>query len=309
MSTRKKIEKPEQERQTALSDPSHRPGAALPRLLTIKPQSYSNALRHGLTGQSVYLTPSELRDYVSTGAMFINELRPITISQMHLAQRIFDTEWRLNTAVALSTLVHNANVDLELQAMYQADPSLACAKPCSVEVDNTRAKAQVGALRRQCEGPNTLDKLGRHEIRLERSLRSLRQEYRDSYRRTRYELKQAWDPEKNYCYTWYRDLKDLADQLLEARKELLEKTVEEIVPQSLTGLPLATSATDNEQTSSAQNLFCKMVLRLLGPLSPKTANVITKALDCGLLTEAEETLFPLPDSALSLRPPRSPDAV
>jgi hypothetical protein len=258
-------------------------GMAIPRLLTGKPQVAANSLTHGLTGQSVFLQPEELRHYLRLGGLYMAEFKPIGVSQIQCAQRIIDAEWRLNRAGALQEIVHTSTVILESQALQAANPQ--------ISPDTVQIHAQAFAARRQCEGPNTLEKLGRHETRLRRAVRELRVDFKALTDRGRtYEQFKAWTVKGSEACQWYNTLSALAESLVEARRELVEKSVEEITPVDANG----DTVTDLESTDS---LLCKKSFRVTVPLSAHTQKILTQACKKRLLTDIESTIFPLPAAA------------
>ena len=283
------FEKSERALQAALSKSKLTLGPSAPRLLTHKPQVAANALRIGLTGQTVFLTPFEMRDYLTVGRSLLGELQPITPREIQLAQRIVDTEWRLNVAGALATACQTSGAILESQALYEANPHLLHVEQDSVEAEHILAHSHALSLRRQCEGPNVYEKLSRHETRLWRLLSSMRQEYDRIHKRGNKAARDAWTPELCPSYTWYNNLTELADRLLEAREELTAKSTVETITISSEG----EEVTDPESLPSEAKLFCRKVIRILRPLTPKCIATYEKAHRLGLTSELEETIFPI----------------
>ena len=284
------FEKSERALQAALTKSKLTLGPTAPRLLTHKPQVAANALRCGLTGQTVFLTPFEMRDYLTAGRGLIGELQPITQREIHLAQSIVDTQWRFNRCGALETICQTSGAILESQALYEANPHLLHVEQDSVEAEHILAHSHALSLRRQCEGPNVYEKLSRHETRLWRLLCSLNDEYERIHRRGNKAARDAWTKEICPSYTWYNKLTELADQLLEAREELTQKSVVETITISSEGEPVS----DAESLPSEAKLFCKKVIRILRPLTKTTIETYEKAHRIGLTSELEESMFPNP---------------
>jgi hypothetical protein len=207
----------EQNLEKALNQSRKILGAVVPRLLTLKPQVAANSISHGLTGQTVFLEPDDLRFYLSIGTQYMEEFRPIGVSEIQLAQLIIDTQWRLNRAVALSTAVHTSTVILEAEALHAANPEIG--------PQLLHAHAEAFAVRRQCEGPNTFEKLGRHETRLWRALRQMRKDFQEMCDLRPKEERAAWTAESSEACQWYNTLSAVLEDLAAARKELKEKTV------------------------------------------------------------------------------------
>jgi hypothetical protein len=277
----------------ALGDALHKSKATLgscaPRLLTEKPQAAANCLRHGLTGETVFLTPFQMRDYLAIGQGFILEYKPITQSQIFLVQRIIDAEWRLSHAASLATICQTSALILESQAIYEANPHLLVVTEGSVLADHVLAHSNAGAIRRLCEGPNVFEKLDRHETRLWRLLLSMRAEYERLYARIPLKVRQAWKKEICPSYNWYKNLYDLSNELMDARNELADKSTLEISTIRQDG----TRVTDRESIPSEEKLFCAKRLKITQPLSKQTLETIQNAHRKGMTTELEETLFPL----------------
>ena len=68
-----------------------------------KRRSSLNALRHGLTGQTIVLPADDLQAYQRHIDNFINEYRPKGATESQLVQSLADTAWRQNRAAALET--------------------------------------------------------------------------------------------------------------------------------------------------------------------------------------------------------------
>jgi hypothetical protein len=239
----------EQDLEKALNQSRKILGGVVPRLLTQKPLIAANSISHGLTGQTVFLEPDDLRFYLSIGAQYMEEFRPIGVSEIQLAQLIIDTQWRLNRAGALSTTVHTSTVILEAEALHAANPH--------VGAGIIHAHAEALAVRRQCEGPNTLEKLGRHETRLWRALRQMRKDFREMCDLRPQAERDAWTAEASEACQWYNTLSTVLENLIEARKELQENcvTVEE----------------------SADSLLCKKPVQPESPQPPNAPEATSAA--------------------------------
>jgi hypothetical protein len=229
-------------------------GGVVPRLLTQKPLIAANSISHGLTGQTVFLEPDDLRFYLSIGAQYMEEFRPIGVSEIQLAQLIIDTQWRLNRAGALSTTVHTPPTR-------------------NVGAGIIHAHAEALAVRRQCEGPNTLEKLGRHETRLWRALRQMRKDFREMCDLRPQAERDAWTAEASEACQWYNTLSTVLENLIEARKELQENcvTVEE----------------------SADSLLCKKPVQPADAVPQKPVETPSEPGETQSLNETEPTRSPL----------------
>jgi hypothetical protein len=283
-----KFDKSEKALQAALQKSKSTLGPSAPRLLTEKPQVAANCIRHGLTGETVFLTPMKMRDYLAAGLGYIQDLKPITHTEVFLAQRIIDAEWRLCTAASLATTCQTSAVILESQAIFENNPHLLQVKEGSLESEHILAHSNAAAIRRLCEGSNLFEKLDRHETRLWRLICSMRQEYERIYKRIPATVREEWTKDLCPSYEWYKELADLADDLLEARYEMMTKSEVEISPIRHDGTPV----TDPESEPSGAKLFCKKRLKMMEPLDWETLQIFKKASRVGLTTELEETIFP-----------------
>jgi hypothetical protein len=267
---------PEQTLTDALAAAQKTLGASLPRLITRKPQVAMNAAKHQLTGQALFMPPSELADYLSIGAQMVRELEPVGIIEHQFAQRIIDATWRLNRGIALETLAFNSRVAAASSAFIEAHPD---------ESDATiLANSQGQAFDKECV--DIFDKLSRYGARIEKSLHfnleqlRVRRESRIGKRGHQYDEKTC------AAYAWYSELADLAHALVKAREEIQSKSVPpEVTPPE----PQAVPATATEQSQLPKSLFCK--------LTPETEKTIRLAARHGLLIGSEHTLFTQPAAA------------
>ena len=74
-----------------------------PRTAAGKQRSSLNALRHGLTGQTVVLPTEDLTAYQRHSQSFLDEYQPKGASETQLVQSLIDLSWRLNRAAAAET--------------------------------------------------------------------------------------------------------------------------------------------------------------------------------------------------------------
>jgi hypothetical protein len=68
-----------------------------------KRRSCLNALRHGLTGQTIVMPAEDLEAYQAHVRAFMSEHQPQGATETQLAQSLADTAWRLNRVSALET--------------------------------------------------------------------------------------------------------------------------------------------------------------------------------------------------------------
>jgi hypothetical protein len=74
-----------------------------PKTQAGKHRSSLNALRHGLTGQTIVLPTDDLKSYQHHIQSFVNEYHPQGPTESQLVQSLADTAWRQNRAAALET--------------------------------------------------------------------------------------------------------------------------------------------------------------------------------------------------------------
>jgi hypothetical protein len=74
-----------------------------PRTPEGKQRSCLNALRHGLTGQTVVMPADDLEAYQLHIQSFVNEYHPQGATETQLVQSLADAAWRLNRVAVLET--------------------------------------------------------------------------------------------------------------------------------------------------------------------------------------------------------------
>src|SRR5947209_729287 len=74
-----------------------------PRTEAGQQRSSLNALRHGLTGQTVVLPSDDLIAYERHCKGFFNQYQPKNPTEVQLTQTVADLSWRLNRATAFET--------------------------------------------------------------------------------------------------------------------------------------------------------------------------------------------------------------
>ncbi len=132
-----------------------------PRTPEGKQRTRLNALRHGLTGQTVLLPTEDAQAYQSFCDQFTVHYQPAGPVERQLVQTIADTSWRLNR---ISAMEHSS---LSLAAAQKLDQA------CGA-TDDPSAQAIAQALAFQ-EQSDRLAKLSLYEQRLSRQLdRSLK---------------------------------------------------------------------------------------------------------------------------------------
>ncbi len=133
-----------------------------PRTEAGKQRSKLNALRHGLTGQTVVLPTEDHSAYQSHSQSFLDECEPKGATEAQLVQSLIDTSWRMNRAAAVETNLFSLGITEMENSVHaghaETDTALAMALAYR---EHTRAFAQIGVygqrLARQFE--RTLDQL------------------------------------------------------------------------------------------------------------------------------------------------------
>ncbi len=74
-----------------------------PRTPAGKQRSRLNALRHGLTGQTIVLPAEDLAAYQRHAQAFLDEYHPQGATETQLVQSLIDLAWRLNRVAAAET--------------------------------------------------------------------------------------------------------------------------------------------------------------------------------------------------------------
>jgi len=76
-----------------------------PRTEAGKHRSSQNALRHGLTAQSVVVPAAEQAAYQQLCTNFFDEYKPATLTEAAMVQQLADTTWRLNRILQLEDTI------------------------------------------------------------------------------------------------------------------------------------------------------------------------------------------------------------
>jgi hypothetical protein len=164
-----------------------------------------NALRHGLTGQTVVLPSEDLAAYQNHCAEFHTELKPEGLIESKCVQTIADTYWRLDRIRAMENSLFGLAVSQEAETSPDPDPLIDC------------ALAQAKSLERHSD---LLTRLSLYEHRLNRTLEKTKaelkqlQQERAKSRETAFKeaaeiakVKQAlhlpWDPrDDGFEFSW-----------------------------------------------------------------------------------------------------------
>src|SRR6202158_2593428 len=121
-----------------------------PRTEAGKQRSKLNALRHGLTGQTVVLPTEDHSAYQRHSQSFLDEYRPQGATETQLVQSLLDTSWQLNRAAAVETNLFSLGItesEDRIRANHpEAEDALAMALAYR---EHNRAFANIGTYRQR----------------------------------------------------------------------------------------------------------------------------------------------------------------
>jgi hypothetical protein len=121
-----------------------------PRTAAGKQRSSLNALRHGLTGQTIVLPSEDLAAYQRHSQSFLAEYQPKGATETQLVQSLLDTAWQVNRAAAVETNLFSLGItEMEdrIRANHpEAETALAMALAYR---EHNRAFANIGISRQR----------------------------------------------------------------------------------------------------------------------------------------------------------------
>src|SRR6202795_3596115 len=91
-----------------------------PRTEAGKQRSKLNALRHGLTGQTVVLPTEDHSAYERHSQSFLNQYHPKDATETQLVQSLIDTSWRMNRAATVETNLFSLGI-IEMEERLHAN--------------------------------------------------------------------------------------------------------------------------------------------------------------------------------------------
>ena len=147
-----------------------------PRTEAGKQRSKLNALRHGLTGQTVVLPTEDHSAYQRHSQSFLDEYGPKGATETQLVQSLIDTSWRMNRAAAVETNLFSLGItEMEDRVRASHPDAEAALAMALIFRENARAFSQISVysqrLARQFQ--NTLAQL--RELQDERRRRESHQ--------------------------------------------------------------------------------------------------------------------------------------
>jgi hypothetical protein len=115
-----------------------------PRTEAGKQRTKLNALRHGLTGQTVVLPTEDHAAYERHSQSFLDEYQPKGATETQLVQSMIDSSWRINRAAAVETNLFSLGItEMEDRVpANQPDADAALAMALAFR-EHSRAFAQI----------------------------------------------------------------------------------------------------------------------------------------------------------------------
>ncbi len=151
-----------------------------PRSESGKKRVSLNALRHGLTAQTIVMPGEDLAAYQRHAAQFFDQYQPKTPIETQLVQTIVESSWRLNRIAALETNI------LALGLTQQDE---------SIRTEHPEAHAALAVAAAFCEHSRALANLSIQEHRISRrfdkALQQLHEIQAERFAREQQQLSQA----------------------------------------------------------------------------------------------------------------------
>jgi hypothetical protein len=145
-----------------------------------KQKSSLNALRHGLTGQTVVLPSEDLAAYERFTQNFHDDFKPSGALEIQLVQSLASQAWRLNRAEALENNLFTLGI---------------IAKSDSISTDNPQVNDALAIAAALAEQTKALSALSMHQNRIartfERTLKQLREIQSDRCFKEKLEMQRA----------------------------------------------------------------------------------------------------------------------
>jgi hypothetical protein len=132
-----------------------------PKTAQGKQRSSMNALKHNLSGQNLILLETEVEAYNRMATSMLVDLRPKSEPERQIAQKIIDSNFRLNRLTAIENNMFNFGL---IQNETAAD-------------HDDRIEVMAAQTRAWMEHANSFDLLGRYEARLSRQLLKYQEEF------------------------------------------------------------------------------------------------------------------------------------
>src|SRR6202163_1197088 len=147
-----------------------------PRTEAGKQRSSLNALRHGLTGQTIVLPTEDIAAYQRHSQSFLAEYQPKGATETQLVQSLLDTAWQVNRASAVETNLFSLGITEMEDRIRASHPEAETALAMALAYrEHNRAFANIGIYRQRLtrQFERTLGQL--REIQAERRKNEERQ--------------------------------------------------------------------------------------------------------------------------------------
>ncbi len=121
-----------------------------PRTAAGKQRSSLNALRHGLTGQTIVLPSEDLAAYQRHSQSFLAEYQPKGATETQLVQSLLDTAWQVNRAAAVETNLFSLGITEMEERIRASHPEAETALAMALAYrEHNRAFANIGISRQR----------------------------------------------------------------------------------------------------------------------------------------------------------------
>src|SRR6266849_1359689 len=137
-----------------------------------KSRASLNALRHGLTGQTVVLPTDDLAAYRESCRQFHTEFKPVGLLETKAVQTIADTHWRLDRIRAMENNLFALGFHDNSERISTEDPAIRCALAQAKAVESNSDVLVRLSLYEQ--------RLNRTLVQAKAELKQLQQERRDA---------------------------------------------------------------------------------------------------------------------------------
>jgi len=135
-----------------------------PRTEAGKQRTRLNAMRHGLTGQTVLLPEDDLDKYQKCNQEFFTEYKPKGPTEMQLVQVLADTSWRLNRVTVLENSLFTLGI---------------AEQEASVDTEHPQVLTNLAMAKTYREQNHVVANLGMHGQRLARLFKETLKQLRE----------------------------------------------------------------------------------------------------------------------------------
>jgi hypothetical protein len=121
-----------------------------PRTPAGKQRSSLNALRHGLTGQTVVLPSEDQSAFQRSAQAFLDEYQPKGATEIQLVQALIDTSWQLNRAATVANNLFSLGITENEDRIRASHPDAENALAMALAYrEQNRAFANLGVYRQR----------------------------------------------------------------------------------------------------------------------------------------------------------------